>query len=295
MAESDFSVAQPLAAADLPADGKPASVIAVEKTVWRLTFIEFPWDINKALEFALLRTYAVPSISGLLARTGEFEHRTEKRYDDTALLIREVLRNGLDSDRARRSFARINAMHGRFRISAEDYLYVLSTFVFSPIDWLERFGRRPMTEAERQDWFLYWNEFGRRMGLTGLFETLDQFRVFARDFERARFVAAPSNRLIAERTIDLVLAMYHVPRVLQPSGRQAALAICDAPLVAALGFPEPPRALRAVVRAALGLRKRALGFLPPNREPNWLSLGRRTYPNGYAIEDLGTFPPAGEV
>ena len=132
-----------------PPDGKPKAVTAAEKTVWRLTFVDFPWDINKALEFALLRTYAVPSISGLLARTGEFEQRTAKRYDDTALLIREVLRNGLDSDRARRSFARINGMHGRFRIAPEDFLYVLSTFVFSPIDWLEAYGRRPMSDAER--------------------------------------------------------------------------------------------------------------------------------------------------
>ncbi len=255
--------------------------------------MDFPWDINKALEFALLRTYAVPSISGLLARTGEFEHRTAKRYDDTALLIREVLRNGLDSDRARRSFARINAMHGRFQISTDDFLYVLSTFTFSPIDWLEAFGRRPMTEAERHDWFLFWNEFGRRMGISGRFETVDQFRAFARDFESRRFVHAPANRLIAERTIDLVLATYHVPRVLRPSARCVALAICDPPLVAALGFPEPPRVLRAIVRGALGFRKRALRLLPPNREPNWLKLGRRTYPSGYAIEELGTFPPAG--
>ena len=94
-----------------------------------------------------------------------------------------------------------------------------------------------MTEAV--DWFLYWNEFGRRMGISGLFETIDQFRAFAWDFESRRFVRAPTNRLIAERTIDLVLAMHHVPRALQASARPVALAICDSPLVAALGFPEP--------------------------------------------------------
>src|SRR5271165_369124 len=292
MTRSDSSARQPLVVSDLPADGKPEPVVAAEKTVWRLTFVEFPWDINKALEFALLRTYAVPAISGLLARTGEFERRTARRYDDTALLIREVLRNGLDSDRARRSFARIDAMHGRFQISPDDYLYVLSNFTFSPIDWLEAFGRRPMTEEERQDWFLFWNEFGRRMGISGLFETIDHFRAFARDFESRRCVYAPTNRLIAEQTIDLVLATYHVPRALRPSARPVALAICEPPLVATLGFPQPPPVLRAIVGGALRLRKRALGLLPPNREPHWLKLGRRTYPNGYAIEELGTFPPA---
>jgi hypothetical protein len=31
-----------------------------------LSSLEFSWDIERALEFALFRTYAVPSISGLL-------------------------------------------------------------------------------------------------------------------------------------------------------------------------------------------------------------------------------------
>jgi hypothetical protein len=75
MATQDCAGAQPETAADLPADGLDAEVAAAERVVWRLTFVEFPWDINKALEFALLRTYAVPSISGLLARTGEFKRR----------------------------------------------------------------------------------------------------------------------------------------------------------------------------------------------------------------------------
>lgn len=38
---------------------------------------EFPWDMNQALSFALFRTYAVPSIGGLLARTPEFTERPQ--------------------------------------------------------------------------------------------------------------------------------------------------------------------------------------------------------------------------
>jgi hypothetical protein len=60
-----------------------------------------------------------------------------------------------------------------------------------------------------------------------------------------------------------------------------------------LGFPEPPPVLRAIARGALRLRKAILRHLPLNREPNWLSVGSKTYPDGYAIEELGTFPPAG--
>jgi hypothetical protein len=58
---------------------------------------EFPWDMNQSLSFALYRTYAVPSIGRLLAETGEFTRRTQKRYDDTALILDTILEHGLAS------------------------------------------------------------------------------------------------------------------------------------------------------------------------------------------------------
>jgi hypothetical protein len=62
---------------------------------------EFPWDMNQSLSFALYRTYAVPSIGRLLKRTGEFTERTQKRYDDTALILDTVLEHGLASEPGR--------------------------------------------------------------------------------------------------------------------------------------------------------------------------------------------------
>ncbi|WP_227485386.1 MULTISPECIES: hypothetical protein [unclassified Acidithiobacillus] len=57
----------------------------------RITFLmatcAYPFDIPRALELALFRTYAVPRISGLLRHTGELTERTRKRYDDTDLLL----------------------------------------------------------------------------------------------------------------------------------------------------------------------------------------------------------------
>ena len=71
-----------------------------ERIVFLLSSQLFPWDVERSLEFALLNTYAIPSISGLLARTGEFTRRARKRYDDTELLLAEIGENGLDSERA---------------------------------------------------------------------------------------------------------------------------------------------------------------------------------------------------
>ena len=59
-----------------------------ERIVFLLSYQLFQWDVERALEFALLNTYAIPSISGLLARTGEFTRQARKRYDDTEIAAR---------------------------------------------------------------------------------------------------------------------------------------------------------------------------------------------------------------
>jgi len=51
---------------------------------------DFSWDSIRALEIALFRTFCVPSISALLDRTGEFHHDSQRRYDDTSLLLAEI-------------------------------------------------------------------------------------------------------------------------------------------------------------------------------------------------------------
>ncbi|MEI1373017.1 hypothetical protein [Nostoc sp.] len=52
---------------------------------------EFPWDMTRSLEVALMRTYCVPSISKLLNQTGEFTHRPQKRYDDPSIIVGEMI------------------------------------------------------------------------------------------------------------------------------------------------------------------------------------------------------------
>jgi hypothetical protein len=200
-----------------------------------------------------------------------------------------VLSSGLESDRARRAFARINDMHGRFRITNDDFLYVLSTFVFTPIDWLDRFGRRAMTDEEKEDWFLYWREFGRRMGIAGLPADIGAFRSFAKEFEQERFAQAPSNRAVAQPTIDLLLNHYFVSPFLYPAGRAFVMALCPPHLVEALGYPAASSALRLIAEGAMGLRRTILRWLPENTRPKHIPFGKQTYPEGYTIEELGTF------
>src|SRR3954452_17297626 len=104
-----------------------------QRVVFLSTCCEFPFDTTRSLEFALFRTFCVPSISALLDRTGEFGARAQKRYDDTDLIASELMEGGYDSGRGTRPLRRMTQLHGRFVIANEDFQYVLSTFVFEPI------------------------------------------------------------------------------------------------------------------------------------------------------------------
>ncbi len=249
----------------------------------------FPWDLERALEFALFRTFAVPSISGLLADTGEFTHRPRKRYDDTELILFEILEHGMNSLRGKRAIRRMNSMHGRFQISNEEFLYVLSTFIFEPIRWLEKYAYRAMTEIEKQGVFRNYLELGRRMNLKNIPQTLEEFERYNLEYESRYFQFAPSNKLIADKTIDLLLGFY-LPKCLFGIGRPFVYALLDEPLSSALGLPKASRWRRWLVEKGLMIRA---FFHRKSPEPQYPVLGTRrkrpTYPEGYHIEELGTF------
>ena len=262
-----------------------------DQEIIRLTFFhEFPWDGTKSLEFALFRTYAVPSIGGLLDATGEFKYRTQKRYDDTDLLISTWVEHGYDSDLGRRAIRRMNQIHSHFAISNEDYLYVLSTFLFEPIRWMRNFAWRPMCEVEERACYVFWSEVGRRMGMHDIPESLEAFEAYNVNYERDHFRRNEASRQVAESTRDLFLGWY-LPRPLWRLGAPAVYALMDNPLLEAFGFPKPSRALRFIVGAALRTRARIIRWLPERRTPKHIpGRGSRTYPDGYEIEILGAGP-----
>src|SRR5262245_13839552 len=120
-----------------------------QRIVFLSTRYDFPFDTTRALEIGLFRTFCVPSIGALLDRTGEFFQRAQKRYDDTDIIVSELMEHGYDSERGQRALRRMNQLHGRFQIANDDFLYVLSTFIYEPIRWNARFGWRPMCANEK--------------------------------------------------------------------------------------------------------------------------------------------------
>jgi len=250
------------------------------------TGYEFPWDNVRALEIALYRTYCVPSISALLDRTGEFRRRAQRRYDDTAIIVAEMCEWGYDSGRGRQALERMNWIHSHFKIANADYLYVLSTFIYEPIRWNERFGWRKMCEQEKLGAYFFWREVGKRMGIKNIPPTYEELERYNLDYERDKFRYADTNQRVGTATRDLFASWF--PRLLAPMVKHGIYAMLDNRMLEAFGFPRPFGFMPKLARFALKLRGKFVRFLPPRKKPHFFTdIPNRTYPHGYEIPELG--------
>lgn len=256
----------------------------------RLTVLhEFPWDYNRAMEIALYKTFASPSIAKVLFRSGEFEHHAQKRYDDTDILLSEILENGYSSERGTAAIEQLNWIHSHYPISNEDYLYVLSTFIFESERWINRYGYRKLTENEKLAGFIFWKELGKRMHIRDIPETLQELEHFNIDYERKNFVFHPFNARLAKATEDLMLGWF-LPEVMFPVGRPFIHAIMDDHLLRAFNHPRVHPLIKAFVRMVLKLRAHINSMLPARDTPFLrTSMAEHRYygAKGYSLHDLG--------
>ena len=251
---------------------------------------EFPWDSQQALSFALFRTYAVPSIGQLLYDTGEFTGAVQKRHDDTAIILETIAAEGIESPDGRAGVRRMNQMHGSYDISNDDMRYVLATFVVTPVRWIERYGWRKGTDAEKVAAVRYYQRLGRLMGIRDLPGDYEGFSELMDAYERDTYVFDPKARAVADSTLDLFVTFY--PRPLRPAMRRFSIALLDDHLREAFDYPEPSRLMTALAHGSLVARGRLVRFFPPRRKPTYLRDTHRirSYPGGFMIEHLGTFP-----
>ncbi|MDE3721555.1 oxygenase MpaB family protein [Nocardiopsis sp. N85] len=253
---------------------------------------EFPWDIEQALGLALYRTYAVPSIGELLARTREFTERTQHRYDDTALILNDILEHGFGQGRGRDALRRMNQMHRSYDISNDDYRYVLSTFVVMPVRWLNDlgYGWRRLSDHEIAASTNYYRRLGKHMGIKDIPETYADFHELFDSYEREHFAFTEGGRAVSDATLELMVDFY--PAWQRPLVRPFTKALLDERLIKAFDYPEPSAAWRALAAGALRLRAKVVRFMPPRVEPRWArqSPNIRSYPEGYDPSRIGTFP-----
>jgi hypothetical protein len=257
-----------------------------ERVVHLLSSYEFGFDIARILELALFHTYGSVSVSRLLDGTQEFAKHGQKRYDDTRLLISHFMEDGFSSEYGQRAIARMNGIHGNFRIPNDDFVFVLSTFITYPIDWIEQYGYRRLTEPEKLAWFHFFREVGKLMGMRDIPESLAALHTWVNHYEKRELVYAIANRRVADATVAIFEGWY--PVGLKWTVKPAVRALIRDDLREAFGYAPAPSVFKASLPPILKLRARLKKYFHVERTPrSILNTRNRTYPdNQYRIEGI---------
>lgn len=252
----------------------------------RLVGYDFPWEMNRALELAVLRTFCIPRISGLLKKTGEFVHRPQKRYDDTGLILGNIMKWGYDSPQGRAAITTMNRIHRRYTIHNEDFLYVLSVLIYEPVRWNARYGWRAFTGIEKHALFEFWRVVGKRMGIVDIPSSYEAFEHFNQTYEAQHFQYSPDNQAVGDAVVNLMQSW--LPTTAAPMIPVIIRALVDDRLREALGWPAPSPSIRWAVRNTLQISRRGVQLLPRRHRSNFLvDTPNATYPEGYNLATLG--------
>jgi len=256
------------------------------RIVHLMTGYEFPWDIIRALEVALMKTFCSPKVSGLLHRTGEFRRHGQKRYDDTAILVAEFMQNGYDNERGRQAIMHINKIHGYYHIENDEFLFVLSTFILQPIHWVDDYGWRKTMKNERQAIFYFFKAVGERMNIKNIPGSLNDLEKFVAEYEKNNFILVETNHAVGNATVNIVKGW--MPFFLRPFVLPVMKCLLDENMLRALGYSTPSPVLKVLVKGAMRLRAFFLRKITFKKYPSFVTIEKnRTYPQGYEIMKLG--------
>ena len=243
--------------------------------------LEFPFTYEKGLQFALFRTYGIPSISKLLVQTTQLSNKATatKRYADTTVLIIDFTAYPPGGDRATEALARMNYIHGLYiksgKISNDDLLYTLSLFTWEPVRWINRHEWRQVEDFERCAFGTFWKSVGDAMridycvlksgseGWVDGLQWMEELAEWAEEYEKAHMEPQLDNFMTAEETVAVLL--YPVPSWGKAFGKQVVTVLMDERLRKAIMYEKPPQWLVTLTLLILDLRKYTLRYLSPPR------------------------------
>ena len=247
----------------------------------------FPLDHLAMATVSQFTTFTIPRISKLLNQTGQYR-AGGKRIDDT-LAIGMALYGGLDTPEGRDAVAHLNRIHGFYDIHNDDNVYTLVGIVTDLVGWIERFGWRALRPRERDAVMVYYGRLARGMRVEGMPTTYDAALAWRRDYERDHQRYHANNEAVARAAIDGAREL--VPDALGPLVEPFVATLLDRGAREALGLSRPNAALRGLITLTLRSRARLGRFVNPyERRPfgaSPLATQRASYPNGYAITDVG--------
>lgn len=231
-------------------------------------------------------TFAAPRISRVLGSTGEIDRRIAKRIIDTTLLSSAVMEHGFGTPVGREAARRVNGMHSKYDIHADDFVAVGIEEAIGSLDLAEKFGWRPVTDVEREAVRIFYSyqalAFGSPAPLPG---SVAEMRTFFENYLDTQLDFEPQNRRMADafiawfrKLLPAPLRPLTAPFLLSHLDRRIAKA-CDVPIPSA-----PVRSIANYMMKRIGKRDPV-----PDGVPNKLEeMVREIYPDGYELNRLGT-------
>ncbi|WP_326725558.1 DUF2236 domain-containing protein [Streptomyces sp. NBC_00243] len=250
-----------------------------------VTRYEFPLDYRLGFEYAVMVDNTVPSISELLVKTGQFRDHGQKRFDDTMLFEYEMKRAGLDSPHGHTAVRTLNKIHGRYDISNDDYLFILASQTLGPIDWINAYGWRRLTDHEIRALVNTNRRMAKLMGIKDVPETETDFRAILDTTLRERARYQDTNQQATQYVIDIITRWY--PHPLRPLILPAVAALVDERLRPLLGLQDPPTWFTSACRGGLRARGRAVRLLPPRPTHRPYTPRPNFYGAGWTLHQLG--------
>ncbi|KAK0536829.1 hypothetical protein OC842_001842 [Tilletia horrida] len=249
------------------------------------------FTVYSSLQFALFITYGIPSISSLLKRTSQLSDaaNSPRRYVDTASLIASYLAYPLpaldlvdnsqpdpadeglfepDDPRSAIAMARTNFLHDRWRskISRDDMLLTLCTFIEEPPKWVALYEWRQLTELEKEASFAVWRHIGRCFRIADIPETREALAEWREEYESRHMVFAESNQQVGGETVELLL--WHVPKFFHPFARKVVVSLMYERLRLSMGYEKPSPWIYTLTYTLLRLRANFIKHLMlPRKTP----------------------------
>ncbi|KAI9758075.1 MAG: hypothetical protein M4579_003206 [Chaenotheca gracillima] len=222
---------------------------------------EYPHGYQAALQFALFRSYGIPTISKQFCSTAQLSDvkTAGKRFADTGALIGEWLVNSIFAPRSCKAIARTTWLHRQYRIRPDDLLFTISTFITEPPKFVDRFEWRPMARCEVIAGFVLWKEIGRRMDIPQVPDTYQEVCDWALEHEKKHMVPAQTNTSLSHHTMSLLLL--HCPGFLVNIATEFATCLMDDRVRISMSYEAPRPWVRRTFLTLVWLRKQFVSWL----------------------------------
>jgi hypothetical protein len=259
-----------------------------EATFRSMVLFDLAADMELGFFLSYYRNFAIPSIAATLHTNGEIQQRPMKRSYDTAIVIYELIANGIDSDRGREMVNLLNHVHRNVPGSKDDFLYVLLTLLVVPIKWTQQHAWRQPTRAELDAASRFFTELGARMNIAAMPSTYAEAEQFFDVYEATHVAPSPEGQQLMDATVQVF--QNRLPRPLRPfAGQIISAMLDDGRLVAALGLPRATWLSRAALKGGLAIRNAVRRRRPLEEKPHFTpgKAGSSLYPNGYSLGQIG--------